>query len=203
MWHTGLEGHTKRPWWEFDVGQRGRYSKRLKMQIWTGISQALFGIMKFCTYVHLLIPNKFPVRTYQLHPFYFLLNASLWKMQCVEFGTIWWWSQNRGLLLPHTVITIIYIHMWLDFKQCLKQCFYSEMQVYGSTSNPLISYFAEWSRIITSLWLFDCLDPSLLIAAMFLLIFFLNSLIWNYTFPLIPFLLKYAWLHMLTFQIMS
>ncbi len=29
-------------------------------------------VMKFCVYVHLLIPNKFPIRTYKHHPLHFL-----------------------------------------------------------------------------------------------------------------------------------
>ncbi len=63
--------------------------------------------------------------------------CSFWRHLVVKIKS----RPLTGFLLPHIVVTIIYTHMWLNFNRCLKQCSYSEMEVYGSSDNWRISCY--------------------------------------------------------------
>ncbi len=128
--------------------------------------------MKLCTYVHLLIPNHIFCKL----NFY----ETCLKKQCAVFGSVSWCNQNWGpplaLLLPHTVVAVIYTLMWLYFKQCLKQRSFLQWKSTAAsiTDWSVVTKLCKWSRMIICTWLFDCLVPSLLLAAIFLFVFFMH-----------------------------
>ncbi len=136
-----LEDHATGPWCEsyIDLTLSGAVERSQKCRF----KQAYLNISQFCTYVHPSIPNKFPIRTYSISSTHYIfcklhLHENAYK-NTVQFLAPS--SVEIKDLLSHTVAAITYAHMWLNFKQCFKRCSQADMEVCGSTYNPLISCY--------------------------------------------------------------
>ncbi len=88
--------------------ENANLNRRILCSVWV-------RVMKLCTHVHLLKPNKFPIRTYKLQPLHFLQITLLWKMLKEAVCSFWCHlvvksksGPSAGLSSPHTVVAIIY-----------------------------------------------------------------------------------------------
>ncbi len=78
-----VEGYATRPWCESHIDQPkwGAIAIIWKINLNRHISCPIWPrVMKLCTDVHLLIPNTFPIKTYQDYTLHFWQITLLWKM---------------------------------------------------------------------------------------------------------------------------